>query len=126
MLDRIPDALDALNEVRERAKLPARSIKDAMTLDAFMELLRHERCVELAGEGFRIWDLRRWRLAESVINGKNVHGHKITKMSSGRFSYKTVDADGGKKRIFLPHFYYMSLPSSELSQNKLCKDNPIW
>ncbi len=44
-----------------------------------MAFLRKERCVELAGEGFRYWDLRRWKLAENVINDKNAHGVKITK-----------------------------------------------
>ena len=90
-----------------------------------MTILRKERCVELAGEGHRIWDLRRWRMAEGVINGKNVHGHKATRNGTS-FEYTTVDADGGSKRIFLPHYYYLSLPSGELSQNSLCVDNAGW
>lgn len=122
----IPDALIALNKVRERVGLPAKTTADAPTLDKFMEILRHERCVELAGEGHRIWDLRRWRLAEGVINGKNAHGHKITRQSDGTFKYETVDVDAGLKRIFLPHYYYLSLPTSEMSQNNLCENNPVW
>ena len=125
-LGNIPDALTELNKVRARVGLPDKTQADAQTLDKFMEILRHERCVELAGEGLRIWDLRRWRLAESVINGKNVHAHKITRQSDGSYKYETVDADAGRKRIFLPHYYYLSLPSSELSQNNLCDNNPIW
>lgn len=126
MLGKNTEALKALNEVRARVNLPERTVKDAMTTDDFMALLRHERCVELAGEGLRIWDLRRWRLAESVINGQSAHGHKITKNADGTFNYTTVDVDAGRKRIFLPHYYYLSLPSSEIAQNALCKDNPIW
>ena len=126
MLNQAEKSLAALNEVRERVHLPGKSLADAMTTDDLMKLVRHERCVELAGEGLRIFDLRRWRLAESVINGKNVHGHKITRNDEGKFSYETVDADGGMKRIFLPHFYYLSIPTQEISQNKLCKDNPVW
>lgn len=126
MLNKTTEALDALNEVRARVHLPGKTMADAMTSEDLMRLVRHERCVELAGEGIRIFDLRRWRLAESVINGKNVHGHKITRNNDGTFSYETVDADGGMKRIFLPHFYYLSLPSQETSQNTLCKDNPVW
>ena len=125
-LNKIPEALKALNEVRRRVNLPEKTTSDALTLDDFMKILRHERCVELAGEGLRIWDLRRWRLAESVINGKNAHGHKITLQADGTYKYETVDVDAGRKRIFLPHYYYLSLPSSEISQNNLCKDNPVW
>ncbi|MCS2968960.1 RagB/SusD family nutrient uptake outer membrane protein [Bacteroides ovatus] len=30
----------------------------------------------MAFEGFRYWDLRRWRLAGEVIDGKQAHGTK--------------------------------------------------
>lgn len=124
-LNRLTDAMEPLNEVRRRVNLPDRAFTAAMSFDDFMTLLRKERCVELAGEGHRIWDLRRWRMAEGVINGKNVHGHKATRNGTS-FDYTTVDADGGRKRIFLPHYYYLSLPSGELSQNSLCVDNAGW
>lgn len=122
-LGEVPDALKALNQVRARVNLPAKSTMDK---EKFMEYLRHERCVEFAGEGLRIWDLRRWRLAEGVINGKSVHAHKITLNANGSKTYETVDADNNMKRIFLPHYYYLSLPTSELSQNNLCENNPVW
>lgn len=124
-LNRLSEAFTALNEVRARVNLPARNFTAGVNLEDFMSMLRRERCVELAGEGLRIWDLRRWRLAEGVIDGKNVHGHKITR-SGSTFKYETVDADDGRKRIFRPHYYYLSLPTKETSQNKLCIDNPGW
>jgi hypothetical protein len=119
-------ALGALNEVRTRVGLPAKTAADAPNKDAFMTLLRKERCVELAGEGFRYWDLRRWKLAEGVINGQNVHGVKITKGDDGTFSYERVACDGGTPRIFLEKYYYFSLPQDELANNDLCKNNPFW
>lgn len=120
------EALQALNEVRTRVKLPEKISSDAPNKDAFMKLLRKERCVELAGEGFRYWDLRRWKLAESVINGKNVHGVKITKNADNTYSYQRVECDGGTPRIFLNKYYYFSLPTAELANNKLCEDNLYW
>ena len=33
---------------------------------------------ELAGEGFRYWDIRRWRIGEDVLFGKQAHGCWIT------------------------------------------------
>lgn len=61
------EALQALNDVRARVGLPARATADKET---FLEYVRHERKVELAGEGFRYWDLRRWRLAEKSSTGR--------------------------------------------------------
>lgn len=116
------EALQALNDVRGRVGLPSRQ---TASKEEFMEFVRHERMVELAGEGFRYWDLRRWRLAEEVINGKNVHGVKITKTDSG-FNYEHVDADNGNKRIFYDRYYYFAIPESERSKNPLCDNNQGW
>ena len=116
------EALQALNDVRGRVGLPSRQ---TASKEEFMEFVRHERMVELAGEGFRYWDLRRWRLAEEVINGKNVHGVKITKTDSG-FNYEHVDADNGNKRIFYDRYYHFAIPESERSKNPLCDNNHGW
>ncbi|MDR0333238.1 MAG: RagB/SusD family nutrient uptake outer membrane protein [Dysgonamonadaceae bacterium] len=118
------EALAALNQVRARVNLPA---VNATTQDEFMALLRRERAVELAGEGFRYWDLRRWRLAEIVINGRNAHGVRITKNADDTFSYERVAVDGGTTRIFPARYYLFSLPTAELSNNKLLGgNNPLW
>jgi hypothetical protein len=119
-------ALEAMNEVRTRVGLPSKTTTDAPDLDSFMKLLRKERCTELAGEGFRYWDLRRWKLAVNVINGQNAHGVKITKNDDGTYTYDKVACDGGTPRIFLEKYYYFSLPTSEISNNKLCENNPYW
>jgi len=116
------EALQALNDVRGRVGLPSRQ---TASKEEFMEFVRHERMVELAGEGFRYWDLRRWKLAEEVINGKNVHGVKITKTDSG-FNYEHVDADNGNKRIFYDRYYHFAIPESERSKNPLCDNNQGW
>jgi hypothetical protein len=119
-------ALGALNEVRGRVGLPAKTTTDAPDKEAFMNLLRKERCVELAGEGFRYWDLRRWRLAESVINKKSATGVRVTKNADNTYSYASVDCDAGSSRYFYPEYYYFSIPGSEISNNNLCKDNDGW
>lgn len=119
-------ALAALNEVRARVKLPTKTILEVLNKEEFMSLLRKERCVELAGEGFRYWDLRRWRLAINVINEKNAHGVKITKADDGICTYEKVSCDGGSQRVFLEKYYYFSLPTAEIANNKLCENNPYW
>lgn len=117
------EALEALNEVRGRVNLPARS---TASKDTFMEYVRHERMVELAAEGFRYWDLRRWRLAEEVIHGQTAHGVKITKLADGSFKYEKVEVDGGNKRIFYDRYYHFAIPESERSNNPLCTNNTGW
>ncbi len=117
------EALQALNDVRGRVGLPARATANK---DTFLEYVRHERIVELAGEGLRYWDLRRWRLAEDVINGQNVHGVKITKQGDNSFTYEQVDADGGYKRIFYDRYYHFAIPLTERSNNQLCLNNEGW
>lgn len=115
------EALACLNQIRDRVGLPE---KLASSLEEFMELLRHERMVELAGEGFRYWDLRRWSLAEDVIQGQQAHGCWITKDgSTGDLTYKQVEIDGGKTRVFMERFYAFSIPEVERSNNRLLGDN---
>lgn len=59
-------ALDAVNKIRERSGVPAIATKYTTTLDGFMSELRRERAVELAYEGFRFNDLRRWLLLDKA------------------------------------------------------------
>ena len=119
------EALAALNELRGVRGMPA---KTANTLEDFMALIEHERMVELAGEGFRFWDLRRWRRAVDVLDNMSVHGVKITKNGDGSFTYEQEDADAGEKRHFFEKYYAFSIPQAERSRNEALKgyNNPGW
>lgn len=60
------EAMTALNLIRDRAGIA--------TVDVIsLEKIRHERKVELAFENHRVWDLRRWRTATSVLNNTQFH-----------------------------------------------------
>lgn len=120
------DALDALNEVRKRVDLPVRAIEEAPDKEAFMKLLRKERICELAFEGFRFWDLRRWHLAGEVIDGKQAHGTKITKQDDGTYKYEQVSCDDNTNRFFPERYYLLPIPVDELQNNPLCKNNAPW
>lgn len=128
----VSDAMIVLNEVRTRVGLPEKS---ASNKAEFMKILRKERMVELAGEGFRFWDIRRWRIAgddlavegDGIIHGAVAHGVKITKDADGNFSYEQVAVDAGRTRVFLDHYYAFSIPVEERSNNRLFGDNnPGW
>ncbi|GHT31894.1 membrane protein [Bacteroidia bacterium] len=101
-------AYDALNKVRERAKVP--EVKD-LSKDEFRKVLQKERRVELAGEGLRYFDILRWKIAENVLNG-TVNGMDYT------------DTTGAKKTIIIEtrkfdknRNYLWPIPESELRLN---------
>lgn len=116
-----------LNRIRTRAGMPDKSGAD---LDTAMQDIKHERMIELAGEGQRFWDIRRWKDAVGILNGKNLHGCRITKKTDGTLEYKQVECDGaGKVHTFLESYYAFSLPTSEINNNNLIDqsdNNPGW
>ena len=122
------DALEALNEVRERVNLPKRTTEEAPDKDSFMKLLRKERICELAFEGFRYWDLRRWRLAGEVIDGKQAHGTKITKKDDNTLVILNYGkyCDDNINRFFPERYYLLPIPVDELQNNPLCENNAPW
>ena len=122
MQDKLTEALEALNEVRDRVDLPAVS---ASTKTEFMKLLRHERMVELAFEGHRFWDLRRWGLATTVLNGTHMEGVKPTKVGDG-YEYNVVDCDAGKTRVYLEKYNRFPIPIAEIQQNPACEQFDEW
>lgn len=64
-----PDAsvYNAVNLVRERAGMP--DLLTGLMQDQMRDAIRYERRAEFALEGIRFFDLRRWGIAEQVMNG---------------------------------------------------------
>lgn len=60
MQDKQAEALNYLNPVHQRAGLPAITAADITAEYDLMEWIRNERFLELWGEGFRYFDVRRW------------------------------------------------------------------
>ncbi|MEO6930704.1 MAG: RagB/SusD family nutrient uptake outer membrane protein, partial [Chitinophagaceae bacterium] len=58
--------LTAINLVRLRAGQPATALTSQAAL---RQLVRRERAVEFAGEGLRLYDLRRWDIVLGAMNG---------------------------------------------------------
>ncbi len=81
-------------------------------------IIMRERRAELAMEGLRTEDIRRWKLSETVLNGY-AHG--------ARYGDPTVD--NGYIRVQLRHFdatknYLWPIPQSELNLDKNLTQNP--
>lgn len=117
-------ALEAINEVRSRAGL--QDLPESISKDDFEKKLRNERRVELAFEGHRHWDVRRWKIAEETI-GIPVHGVKIIRNYNPDGSYKDeYEKYELENRVFDEKMYLYPIPADEILMTKGLPQNPGW
>jgi hypothetical protein len=109
-----PDVVKYLNEIRNRAGMPNVNTTVYNNEAKMRELYRRERRVELAFEGFRLFDIRRWHIGEQVMNGP-VSG--ATNPANGQ----TVIVES---RTFSEKHYLWPIPQRELDGNSLMTQNP--
>ncbi len=87
------------------------------------DIVRRERRAELAFEGLRIFDIRRWKIAETVLN-RPVRGIKV---SSGAFNRDPKGYIIVENRAFTnPKHYLWPVPTFETDQNKNLGQNTGW
>lgn len=111
------EALESLNQVRRRAGVPERT-------EITMDLIKHERKIELAFEGFRMWDARRWRDAVDDFSGI-VHKLNTYYISNKRtYGYQVVPAEGNQVRLFQEHNYYNPIHQDRIFENPNLVQNP--
>jgi hypothetical protein len=125
----------AIEKVRTRAGMPG--IARGKTQQELRRVIRKERKYELACEGLRMFDIRRWRIADRLMNGI-CYGRVLTGYPS---TAPTIDEYGnpdytnlpdrallGTKlgtRFFDPNRDYVSpIPQSELQSNPNLVQNP--
>ncbi|UII19981.1 RagB/SusD family nutrient uptake outer membrane protein [Fulvivirga ligni] len=92
----------------------------ALSQAEMREVIRNDRRVELAMEGLRIFDIRRWGIAEDVLNGW-VHGAQ----------FGPSEIDNGYLRVtqrsFDPSKHYLwPVPRDERNINTNLGQNPNW
>lgn len=58
---------EAINRIRRRAHMP--DLPASLTQAQMRKALRYERKIELANDGLRWYDLRRWGIAKDIMNG---------------------------------------------------------
>ena len=131
--------LNAINRIRARAygvdvtdtgNYPAITTTDQSEL---RRIIRRERLVELANEGFRRLDINRWRIAEKVmpvvIYGRILDPNTATGVpdidEDGLVSYAGIESQyelrldnrfpNSQNRIFInPRNYLLPIPQSEI------------
>lgn len=132
----VASAVSYINAIRERAGFGATSFNIAtLTLDK----IRRERRSELAFEDHRLWDLKRWRIADQIWNG---NPSSPNAMVYALYPYRVVhptDATKNGKYVFVkmlaPRFrsprlfqifnYYSSFDQGVLNANPKLVPNPF-
>ena len=113
--DQQTKAVDLINQVRARVDMPGlnsgASYLQATTKEQVFERIRHERAVELAGEGLSFSDMKRWGLLETLAG--EVKGF------TGQFYYN---------RVVQSRDYLWPIPNNEIQKNPSLKEdqNPGW
>jgi starch-binding outer membrane protein, SusD/RagB family len=115
-LNKPTEALNAVNQIRERAGIAALT-------EITMGKIRNERRVELAFENHRYWDIRRWRIASSVLNGQLHRVYPYYDFNSQNF-YFVVGSLDGYNRAFNDRHYYLPLTNPRINNNPNLVENP--
>lgn len=119
-LNKSGEALDAVNLVRARAGISLLSSID-------MDKIRHERKIELAYEGHRYWDLRRWRIAQQVLSVNRSGLRYILDYTTKKYKLEVlpnVDGTGSANPLFRPYYYYLPITLARTGQNPNLVENP--
>ena len=135
----------SINKVKARAGLPAltNAFADANGLD-IKEEIRRERAVELYGENSRYNDLKRWGIAEEVLNEDivgsviegTVYDNNPDLYTSNAYPYGEITVETGvgersallldpaSNRNFERTHYLFPIPLEEIQLNKNLNQNP--
>lgn len=116
---------DALEEIRKRAGLNPYQLPKGLSQEQMREKIRHERYIELSFEQKRYWDLRRWKIAAEVMDGKQFSAMYITKENDGSYSYERKPVDG-VPCVFQEKMYFFPIPQREIEKNPNLVQNEGW
>lgn len=116
------EILEYLNRIRHRAGIPEYGSGELPepSQDEMRDLIRRERRVELNCESGLSWnDLRRWKLAETVLNGP-FYGMNMMAATKEDF-YKRIKY---QDRRFLS--YWWPVPQDDIDRNPNLRQLPGW
>lgn len=123
-----------LNAVRKRAGIPdvevawknAKNAAKVTTKNGMRDIIRQEWNIEFAFEGFRYWNVRRWKIANIELNEK-VFGWNVLGKDANAFynnGQGPVVVFSGN-RFSAPRDYLYPIRSEEV-QTSGCVQNPGW
>lgn len=113
------DAINAVRTQRTDVKLPA--ITTGKTQQELRNIVRHERTVELAFEGLHLFDIRRWKTAETVMQGPVIG---MTYNDNG--TAVTVVVPSSTRTFDKSRHYLWPVPQTERDLDPNLSQNPGW
>jgi hypothetical protein len=109
------EARKYIEPLRSRVGLPT---PETITMDD----VRHERRVELAFEGNRFWDVRRWKIMdETMVDQEKV---ECVIDYTGETPVAKYDYVFLQERNFNDAYYYLPIPATEIEKNPNLEQNP--
>src|SRR5699024_8796234 len=109
---------NAVNNVRQRAGQP--DLPGGLSQEQMRQHIRDERRIEMAFEGHRFYDLRRWQIAHRVFS-EPMDGMKITEVDDQlqfeRIAVRPISFDASKN-------YLLPIPQYAIDQNRELDQNP--
>ncbi len=113
------EVFNAVEKIRQRAGLSTFQLPRNLTQIQMRDVIKNERQKELAFEGHRFFDVRRWKIAEQTDN-RLMHGTEPVKTSSGTV-YNTIEV---RKHNFNQRMYLWPIPQSEIAKSTMLLQNP--
>ncbi len=112
---------DAVNKIRLRSGMP--TFPAGLSQEQFRQRVHKERDIELAFEDHRLWDIRRWLIAENqgVMTGP-IYGLRINRINAATFNYVPYIIEN---RAFVKRMYLHPYLLSEVLKGDLIQ-NPGW
>ncbi|HVW59166.1 MAG TPA: RagB/SusD family nutrient uptake outer membrane protein [Puia sp.] len=110
----------AVESVRERAGLRPFQLSPGLTQDEMRQVIRNERRIELAYEGFRFFDVRRWLIAEQTDN-QQMHGMEVDRGATVVYKPFAV-----RKHNFNKAMYLWPIPLKEIAKSPELQQNPLY
>jgi hypothetical protein len=125
-----PEALKWIDLVRARAGIP--SVEEAWTQyanhpdtyttkDGFRQIIHQERLIEMAFEGNRFWDLRRWKQSAQQMTGP-IRGWNIGQSKTENYYHPTVLFD----QTYPEKYYFWPVEEHDLITNSNLLQSPGW
>ncbi len=117
-------AADAINLVRKRAGQP--NIATGLDYNSFWDRYQNERFVELAFEGHRFFDVRRWKKGKEYF--ENIKVMEIAQNADGTFTYTPVmNPSYITKRTWGGDYMNLfPIPQSDILKSGALTQNPGW
>ncbi|WP_282636766.1 RagB/SusD family nutrient uptake outer membrane protein [Sphingobacterium thalpophilum] len=127
---------DAINSIRQRPTVAMPAVSSGKTQNELREVVRKERLFELANEGFRMVDLRRWKLADKLMSStlygripKGLLANAPIIDTDSQVNYNNVANKKDMRIIEIRKFdanknYLWPIPNIEIVTNKNLEQNP--